>query len=46
MQSAALQMLQIPIKNRDFKFTDNAMDQITFKKFNLWSQSQKLIPRF
>jgi hypothetical protein len=43
---AALRMLQIMIKNGDFTSADNAMDQITFKKLQLWSQSQKIIPRF
>jgi len=46
MHGAALQMLQILFKNGDFKTTGNAMDQITFKKFNLWSQGQKINSRF
>ena len=45
-QNAALRMLKIMIKIGDFKSADKAMDQITFKKLHLWSQSQKRIPRF
>ena len=44
MHSAELRMLQILIKNWDFKFEDNAMDQITFKTSSLVTELKNNSP--